>query len=824
MRGWIKVAHNHTPQSYPEKEPLSFMLQAHDEMTSGTPPYKRLQWVLWSVLILTLATIWLSSQWHMGTAENKSVHWASVERRFEHESTTSRIQALPDHWRGQGHSGTGIATYHFVTELSKDEAQDSRDRSWGLLFSALSGEHRIVLNGILLQDTRETSSAMGEPSPTLLDVPGHALRAGTNTLEITVNARSRGGITQPVLAPAQDIRQAHLLHQMWNVVVPLLLNLTNITFSVFMIALWWNRPQEHAVALFGLLNIVVSIRNCCYYLPNELGIPGWLSSWLFFSAHVASVTLLGWFILALSQSPSKTWSRLLKGVFVGFPLVALAALPWDEDLLQTRTWLQGPLILLTLPSLWMLWRFLRHQETRTLMGLLVGLLAIVMAGAHDYINARLIQHPEHWNWMPWAIPLATPAFGAYLLKRIARTFSALEHLNASLEQQVAERTHELQQANLAKSRFLAAASHDLRQPVAAIGLMTELLRQQTQAPAQQALTNKLSAAVVSMEEQLNGLLDLSRLDAGDIVVRPQAVPLAPLLQSILAHVQEPAREKALSLRVRAGDTVAWCDPVLLEQVLRNLVGNAVRHTRAGGVLIAVRPRAARLRIEVWDTGPGIAEADQQRVFDEFVQLPSNAAAGRGLGLGLAIARRAASLMGTTLRLRSRPGRGSCFSLELPALLDTDTSTPSAQPSRSDRPPSLLRTPEQTEATAPSARRVLLVEDEAPLRQALSLTLVHWGWEVDAHASVQAAQTQAQGPWALVITDHHLPDGEGGDVLQWARQLQPGVPSIVITGDTAPEQLRVLATLDAPVLHKPFRPEKLRAMIGETMALTSDDSV
>ncbi len=579
---------------------------------------------------------------------------------------------------------------------------------------------------------------------------------------------------------------------MWNVVVPLLLNLTNITFSVFMIALWWNRPQEHAVALFGLLNIVVSIRNCCYYLPNELGIPGWLSSWLFFSAHVASVTLLGWFILALSQSPPQTWSRLLTGVFVGFPLVALAALPWDEDLLQTRTWLQGPLILLTLPSLWMLWRFLRHQETRTLMGLLVGLLAIVMAGAHDYINARLIQHPEHWNWMPWAIPLATPAFGAYLLKRIARTFSALEHLNASLEQQVAERTHELQQANLAKSRFLAAASHDLRQPVAAIGLMTELLRQQTQAPAQQALTNKLSAAVVSMEEPLNGLLDLSRLDAGDIVVRPQAV--------------------------------AWCDPVLLEQVLRNLVGNAVRHTRAGGVLIAVRPRDARLRIEVWDTGPGIAEADQQRVFDEFVQLPDGSTAGRGLGLGLAIARRASALMGTTLRLRSRPGRGSCFSLELPALLDTDTSAPPAQPSRSARPPSVQRTPEQTQTPAPSAPRVLLVEDQAPLRQALSLTLVHWGWEVDAHACVQAAQTQAQGPWALVITDHHLPDGEGGDVLQWARQLQPGVPSIVITGDTAPEQLRVLATLDAPVLHKPFRPEKLRAMIGETMALTSDDSV
>ncbi|MFN3618636.1 MAG: ATP-binding protein, partial [Aquabacterium sp.] len=187
-------------------------------------------------------------------------------------------------------------------------------------------------------------------------------------------------------------------------------------------------------------------------------------------------------------------------------------------------------------------------------------------------------------------------------------------------------------------------------------------------------------------------------------------------------------------------------------VLRNLVGNAVRHTRAGGVLIAVRPRDARLRIEVWDTGPGIAEADQQRVFDEFVQLPGNTSAGRGLGLGLSIARRAASLMGATLRLRSRPGRGSCFSLELPVLADADTRARSAQPPRSARPSSLKHANEETPTTPPPARRVLLVEDEAPLRQALSLTLAHWGWEVDAHASVQAAQTLAQGPWALVITD------------------------------------------------------------------------
>lgn len=798
------------------------------QVTHDTPAWlHRGAWLL----MLLIAGLWIAGALLPHPQSSESIQWGEAQRTWiqapAHDAPTAletQTVTLPDAWAPQGYAQGGAARYHLPFQWNPSSPQE-RSQLWALRFQDISAEHRIRINGHLLADRTTPRGQGGSMHTQWVTVPPTLLQAGDNRIEVDVWHSIQGGLSAPSLAPKVDMTARHLWQDVFHRHALLAVNLASFSFSMFVLLLWWVRRQEVAAGLFGLLIGVAFARNCSYFITEDIGLAPEISSWLFFMAHVITAVTQGWLVMHITGRHPAWLKKALTSVALAAPVIGLLALPWDPALTQTRNVLQPVLIGLLCPTLWLLWASRKQFQLGGLMlALMIGAGLVLLSGLHDFVMLRLVGDISARNWLIWAIPTIMPAFSAMLLSRVAQAFDQLEHLNASLEQQVAERTHELQQANLAKSRFLAAASHDLRQPVAAIGLMTELLRQQTQAPAQQALTNKLSAAVVSMEEQLNGLLDLSRLDAGDIVVRQQAVPLAPLLQSILAHVQEPAREKALSLRVRAGDTVAWCDPVLLEQVLRNLVGNAVRHTRAGGVLIAVRPRDARLRIEVWDTGPGIAEADQQRVFDEFVQLPDGSTAGRGLGLGLAIARRASALMGTTLRLRSRPGRGSCFSLELPALPDTDTSAPPAQPSRSARPPSVQRTPEQTQTPAPSARRVLLVEDEAPLRQALSLTLVHWGWVVDAHASVQAAQTQAQGPWALVITDHHLPDGEGGDVLQWARQLQPGVPSIVITGDTAPEQLRVLATLDAPVLHKPFRPEKLRAMIGETMALTSDDSV
>ena len=778
--------------------------------------------LFWLLVLGALWALWTLTRFGTSPSSDPAVQWLAASRQMADQTEWHAVQTLPDHWVGEGLQAHGTARYRLEFDMTFTGVLDSQQRGWALLIGSLSTEHRITLNGELLEDTHTDTDALGEPSMALINIPGGSLRQGRNVLDITVHARSRGGLSQPAIGPWESLVNSYQINRAVLVFLPLVMNLTGLTFSVFIIGLWMVRRAERAAGYFGMLTLVVAARNCFYYLPNEINLPLEVSSWLFFTAHVWGACMLGWFMLALTDTTAPLLKRAFDVVLVSFPILAALMIPLDDDLRQTRNALQPVLIALVGPSLWLMWRHVRANPGRSLMGLMGGLFIIGAAGIHDYLGARVVQHPEFWNWMPWAVPLATPGFAMLLISRISQAFNQLEHINQSLEQQVTERTRELEQANLAKSRFLAAASHDLRQPVAAIGLMTELLGQRVQTPEQQGLTQRLSEAVISMENQLKGLLDLSRLDAGDIVARPQRVCLSTLCQSILSHEQLNARDKGLRLRAHAPKHLqAWADPVLLEQVLRNLVGNAVRHTRRGGVLVGVRTQGNRLRVEVWDTGPGIAVDDQRRVFDEFVQLGTGSGHSQGLGLGLAIARRAAILLGTRLSLRSRPGRGSCFSLDVPR--DLGVRTPrsalpptSASEAPSDAPSDTPTAPSSAQPT--SGRRVLLVEDEAPLRQALALLFQDWGWQVDACASLSELKQQAQGPWQLLVSDHRLPDGFGGDVLRWARRQQPDLPALVITGDTAPEQLRELAALNVPVLHKPFRPEKMRAMVEETMAL------
>ncbi|OYU73640.1 MAG: hypothetical protein CFE45_36765, partial [Burkholderiales bacterium PBB5] len=209
--------------------------------------------------------------------------------------------------------------------------------------------------------------------------------------------------------------------------------------------------------------------------------------------------------------------------------------------------------------------------------------------------------------------------------------------------------------NQAQSRFLAAASHDLRQPVVAIGLLVGLLREQVQAPEQRRLLDRTHEATRALEDLLRGLLDLSRLDNVAVQPAPQPVALQALFDAIDAHEHTTALASGLRLRFRPTGLVVLSDPLLLEQILRNLVSNALRYTARGGVLV------------VWDTGRGIAPADQQRVFEAFVQLDNPERDRRkGQGLGLAIVRRGIDLLGHGLALRSQLGRGSCFTISLPA--------------------------------------------------------------------------------------------------------------------------------------------------------------
>ena len=247
--------------------------------------------------------------------------------------------------------------------------------------------------------------------------------------------------------------------------------------------------------------------------------------------------------------------------------------------------------------------------------------------------------------------------------------------------------------------------------------------------------------------------------------------------------------------------VVRSDALLLEQVLRNLVGNAVRYTERGGVLVAVRRRGERVLLQVWDTGAGIASESQALVFEEFVQLDNPARARtQGIGLGLSLVKRAAAVMGAPLGLRSQPGRGSCFWIELPL---------------AGAAPVLAAAPRAAPAPDLAGLKLWVVEDDPEVREALRLRLCGWGADVHAFGGAIAAgdaiDTEAAAPDVLV-TDQRLPDGSGLDVAQRLRDRFGQVPVLVVTGDTSPADVSRLRASGLSVMHKPFASEELLAAV------------
>jgi len=380
---------------------------------------------------------------------------------------------------------------------------------------------------------------------------------------------------------------------------------------------------------------------------------------------------------------------------------------------------------------------------------------------------------------------------------------------AGLEQKVAERTDELVAANRAKSRFLAAASHDLRQPMHALGLFVTQLNHRIKDPENRHLTGRIEAAVTALQGLLDALLDVSRLDAGVVNANLSDFPLSGLLGRIESTFAPEATDRHLHFRVKHCRLAAHSDPVLLERILINLVANALRYTERGGILVGCRRRGDRVRIEVWDSGVGIAPEHQQSIFQEFYQVGNpERDRKKGLGLGLSIATRLARLLGGRIDVRSVPGRGSVFAVEVPQAKETHI-----------RLPTVLAT--GIEELLDGAR-VLVVDDDALVCEAIAGLLDQWGCQVmTAGHGDQALETAAgpAGPPDAVLCDYRLPAGETGDtVIRHLRERYgPDLPAALITGDTSPERLREARSGGIPLLHKPVQPARLRALLEHLLA-------
>ena len=370
-----------------------------------------------------------------------------------------------------------------------------------------------------------------------------------------------------------------------------------------------------------------------------------------------------------------------------------------------------------------------------------------------------------------------------------------------------------EEASLAKSRFLASASHDLRQPVHALSLFVGALRNVGMSTEARMIVDHVETSVAALDGLFTGLLNISQLDANIVPNRPATLQIQPLLERICREHAAEAADKGLVLRLHPCSPSVHADPALLERVLRNLVSNAVRHTASGRVVVGCR-RGAALRVEVWDTGPGIPAALQDQVFEEFFQVGNpERDRTKGLGLGLAIVRRLAVIMDVTLSVRSIPGRGSLFAVTLPR-------------AEAVFAPPAPRLPEPRPA---DGALILVVDDELAVRMAITVLLTGWGYQVLAAASgAEMLEHVAACPVrpVLLICDYRLRAGEDG--LAVIRRLQDeyndDLPALLITGDTAPERLLEAEASGLILLHKPVMDHALRAAITSLAVATSGSSM
>lgn len=383
-----------------------------------------------------------------------------------------------------------------------------------------------------------------------------------------------------------------------------------------------------------------------------------------------------------------------------------------------------------------------------------------------------------------------------------RAEQALRESNETLEQRVAERTREAEAANQSRTRFLAAISHDVLQPINAARLFTSALRDADEAAEQKRLSERVDASLRDAEELLDGLLDISRLDAGSLKPEVGVLRLDELLASVAAQYAPLAASRGLGFRVHAGPLSVRSDRRLLRRALQNFVANALRYTKAGRVVVGARRRGDAVEIQVWDTGPGIPPHHLAQIWDEFRRFEQPSPWGeRGLGLGLSICQRVSRMLDHPINVRSWPGRGSVFSIRVPL---AGTAAPATAPRAA------------VAARDLAGLKVLCLDNDREILDGMEALLGRWGVDVRVADTVAAALALARADRPdVLLADYHLHDElDGLGALQSLRAtVGPHTPALLVTADGSDALKRTARDLGIPVLTKPIKPASLRAFLA-----------
>lgn len=429
---------------------------------------------------------------------------------------------------------------------------------------------------------------------------------------------------------------------------------------------------------------------------------------------------------------------------------------------------------------------------------------LVRARAADHFIAVLLVAAGINGW------LAGRAISLRLFEA-ARTRQRNAVLVNELAREVEEVTRAKAQADLAnreKSEFFAAASHDLRQPLYSLQLLSDHLRKQLSLPHHIEVADKLSGALTSMRHLFERMFDVARLDAQKVSCQPRHVSVQDLFASLDHEFALACREKGLRWSVQSTDDWIWADPVLAQRMLRNLLENALRYTDQGEVRLRARSRGGLVHCQVWDTGMGIARADQARVFNDYFQVQNAARRAQdGLGLGLGVVRRLVALTGARIALQSRLGRGSCFDLAFER----------GQAQSIEPVPVALD--ESLDATENEC--VLVIEDQASVRDAVLMILQHGGYQAFGgdQAMDVAHQAAVQQAWPrAVVCDYRLGASYTGfdAIAQLRHEFGDEMPAILVTGDLAPQIQQRADQLGIRVLHKPIDRSQLLTVLREAI--------
>ncbi|HKW84473.1 MAG TPA: histidine kinase dimerization/phospho-acceptor domain-containing protein, partial [Burkholderiaceae bacterium] len=521
---------------------------------------------------------------------------------------------LPDNWKVTRPDASGSVWYRVALDPSGMTEP-------AILIPRLAASGQVFLNGSRLWDGRSSSPSVTHSwnAPLLIALPDGLLRPSGNSLLIQVSGPSkvRAGLSALQLAPFAALQPFYNQRFFWQHDGAMLSWAVSAIAGLLLLLMWMRRRSESMYLYFGLGTLVWALRNSNLFL-NEL--PVSVDAWavLVHAGHVWFNTLFALFVLRFTQT---RWPRLEQLVWLY--AIVNSVLMWGGALRAIETilgWMVIPSLALYLVLIALLIRKAWRDSSLAPALIAATTLTFLVLSLRDamLLSSRLPYDAYYLSHYTGVLMLIAIAWT--LVAQLAQALRRNEQLNVDLERRVAQRTRELELASAAKTRFLAAASHDMRQPVVTIGLLLGILREQPVSAPLRAMVERIHEAAVSLEGLLKGLMDLSRLESGTVKPRLQSVPIAPLFDAIDLHHQTAAASKGLHLRFRPTTLAVSSDPLLLDQVLRNLVDNAIRYTDRGGVLVAARKRRERVLLQVWDTGRGIAAESQALVFEEFVQL------------------------------------------------------------------------------------------------------------------------------------------------------------------------------------------------------------